>query len=168
MARSALVVLVPEAEHLVERLRSVHDPMAGRGVPAHVTALHPFRATLDDAAHELIAGVCAATPGWSARFGEAERFDDGVVFLAPRPAKPFAELTRRLTAAFPDCPPYGGAFADPIPHLTVGSHLDGETADRLAATLAGFEPFTADVRRLTRLLEDDDGRWTIERSWTFG
>ncbi|HYN34704.1 MAG TPA: hypothetical protein VES40_18925 [Ilumatobacteraceae bacterium] len=42
MTRSALVVLVAEAETLISAHRLRHDPVAARGVPAHVTVLHPF------------------------------------------------------------------------------------------------------------------------------
>lgn len=167
MGRSALVVLVPAAAGFIEELRLVHDPMAARGVPAHVTVLHPFRAALDDAAHDTIAAVAADASRWTVRFDAVRRFDDGVVYLAPEPAAPFAALTRRLAAAFPDCPPYGGAFAEPVPHLTLGSHLVAGEADRLAATLDGFAPFTSSADRLTRLVEDDAGMWSIERSWPF-
>ncbi|MFT3852833.1 MAG: 2'-5' RNA ligase family protein [Ilumatobacteraceae bacterium] len=168
MGRSALVVLVPAAGEQIERLRLAHDPMAARGVPAHVTVLHPFRATLDDDAHDTIATIAAAVPRWTIRFDTARRFDDRVVYLAPEPPDPFVASTRRLAAAFPDCPPYGGAYAEPTPHLTVGSHLDGEEADRLAAVLDGFAAFTSPADRLTRLVEDDAGMWAIERSWRFG
>ena len=30
-----------------------------------------------------------------------------------------------MHAAFPQCPPFGGAFADVIPHLTVGDRPEG-------------------------------------------
>ena len=40
---SALVVLVPEAESLVQAFRDRYDPSAAAGVPAHITLLYPFR-----------------------------------------------------------------------------------------------------------------------------
>ena len=40
--RSALVIAVPEAEHLVSSWRERLDPAARLGVPAHITLFHPF------------------------------------------------------------------------------------------------------------------------------
>jgi hypothetical protein len=37
-------------------------------------------------------------------------------------------LTTAVSQAFPDYPPYGGSFADVVPHLTVG---DGGTPEEL-------------------------------------
>ena len=169
MGRSALVVLVPEAEPLVAGLRAVHDHMARLGVPAHVTALHPFRETLDDPAASTIESICASTPAFDATFAAVHRFDDGiVVYLAPTPADPFVDLTRRLAAAFPDCPPYGGAHADPVPHLTVASRASPMTAAELEPILSAGLPIEVRVDRLTRLVEDDAGRWSLDRSWPLG
>ncbi len=43
----------------------------------------------------------------------------GVVYLAPEPADRFSRLIDDLVAAFPHHPPYGGAFDEVIPHLTI-------------------------------------------------
>ena len=59
MTRSALVVLVEAAEPLVAAHRKIHDPMAARGVPAHVTALHPFRPVVDEVTAAEVAAVAA-------------------------------------------------------------------------------------------------------------
>ena len=52
-----------------------------------------------------------------------ERFSSELVYLAPNPAEPFKQLTKVLAAAFPDWPPYGGAFDDVVPHLSIGEEL---------------------------------------------
>jgi len=39
---SALVILVPEAEAVVGRLRQRSDPSAAVGMPAHITINYPF------------------------------------------------------------------------------------------------------------------------------
>jgi len=38
----AIVVLVPEAETLVEPFRKIFDPSAAKGMPAHITINYPF------------------------------------------------------------------------------------------------------------------------------
>jgi len=165
VTRSAIVVLVAEAETLVAAHRLVHDPMAARGVPAHVTVLHPFRSVVDDSTAHEVAAIAGRLDAFDATFAAVDSFPGSVVFLAPEPLDRFKELTRSFVEAFPDCPPYGGAFPDPHPHLTIGSHLDDDTADGLARTIAPGLPVTTRVDRLTLLVEDDAGRWSVAQSW---
>ena len=42
-----------------------------------------------------------------------------MVYLAPEPAAPFVALTEAVGAEFPGFPPYGGAFDEVVPHLTI-------------------------------------------------
>ena len=83
--RTALVVVVPEAELLVGRLREQYDhPAGGLGVPAHVTLLFPF-GDHADGLEELFA---AAEPfdfslARTARFAEQP-----ILFLAPERRRP--------------------------------------------------------------------------------
>ena len=163
--RSALVVLVAEAEELVGAQRLLHDPMATRGVPAHVTVLHPFRSVVDRRngsrdRHDRQPG-CA----FDATFASVDRFPGVVLFLSPEPLDRFKALTRVFVEAFPDCPPYGGAFADPHPHLTVGSQIDDATADLLERAIARGLPLATRVDHLTLLVEDNEGRWTVSQAW---
>ena len=158
-------MLVPEAEPLVAAHRLVHDPMAARGVPAHVTVLHPFRAVVDASTADEVETITAAIDAFDATFGVVARFPGEVVYLCPEPLDRFKEMTRAFVDAFPDCPPYGGAFPDPHPHLTVGSGVDGATADSLGSVLAPGLPISTRVDRLTLLVEDEQGQWTVDRSW---
>jgi hypothetical protein len=165
MTRSALVVLVPSAEPFVEEWRRRHDPMCARGVPAHMTVLHPFKPVVDDhiaAAVERLARTVDAFTATLIRVGE---FPGSVVFLEPEPIERFKALTAATVEAFPDCPPYGGAFTDPHPHLTVGNRVDEPTAQRITAALLPSLPLEFPVDRLTLLVEDDEGQWTVDRSW---
>ena len=168
VARAALVVVVPAAEPVVDAHRLRYDPMAARGVPAHVTILYPFRPELDGAAAGRIEEICRSFVRFQATFATVGRFPDGVVWLRPEPGDVFIQLTHALAAAFPDCPPYGGEFAEVVPHLTVGTGLDAADAAVLETTLAERLPVTATVDRLTRLVEDAGGRWHVERSWPLG
>lgn len=165
MARSALVVLIPEAEATVHDARLRHDPMAARGVPSHVTILHPFRAVLDTDTSERVGDLCRGTTRFTATFDSVGRFSGGVVYLAPTPWAAFAALTQAFARQFPDCPPYGGAYPDPVPHLTVASGVDGSLADSLEAELLPHLPISTVVQGITLLREDDQGMWTVDRSW---
>jgi 2'-5' RNA ligase superfamily len=127
MQESTILVPVPEAEPVVGHLRARLDRSANRGVPAHVTVLYPF-VPPDQITAAVIARAAAAVasvPGFDCRFAVTDWFADQVVWLAPEPASPFRALTAAVHAAFPQCPPFGGAFADVIPHLTVGDRPEG-------------------------------------------
>jgi hypothetical protein len=55
------------------------------------------------------------------------------LWLAPEPAQPFREFTAAVWRAFPEHPPYGGAHADSVPHLTVAECRRGTLAEMRAA-----------------------------------
>ena len=161
-------MLVAEAEQAVAEHRAEHDPMAGRGVPAHVTILHPFRADVDEVTTDEVASVADEIESFEATFGAVGRFPGEVVFLVPEPAATFKAMTSSIIAAFPDCPPYGGDHPDPEPHLTIGSSLDPAVANTVAEALPPNLPIETYVDRLTLLVEDDEGNWTVDRSWPLG
>src|SRR4051812_27303330 len=114
--------------------------MAARGVPAHVTVLHPFRTVVDEATADAVEAIAGAIDSFDATFASFGRFADDVVFLLPEPLQRFKQMTEMFVEAFPDCPPYGGAFPDPYPHLTVGSGVDGATADGLERAITAGLP----------------------------
>ena len=87
------------------------------------------------------------------------------MFLSPEPLERFKQMTRTFVESFPDYPPYGGAFPDPHPHLTVGSQVDEATADSLERAMTPALPIATRVGLLTLLVEDDAGQWTVARSW---
>lgn len=165
VTRSALVVLVAEAESIVAAHRLLHDPTAARGVPAHVTVLHPFRSVVDDATAAEVERIAADLDRFDATFTSVGRFPGEVVFLQPEPEQRFRRISRTFIDAFVDCPPYDGAFPDPHPHLTIGSRVDRETADKIERAITEQLPIATRVDRLTLLVEDDAKQWTIGRSW---
>ena len=169
MAQTGVVVLVPAVEPAVSVHRMQHDPMAARGVPAHVTILYPFRPELDGDTVERIEEIGRAFTAFEATFATVGRFaDEGVVWLRPEPHDVFVALVRAFAAAFPDCPPYGGEFAEVIPHLTVATGLDAAAAAALETTLTASLPVTTTIDRLTLFVEGDGGAWHAERSWPLG
>jgi 2'-5' RNA ligase len=157
--RSGVIVRIrlPTA---LEDLRAQHDPMAHAGVPAHVTLLFPFLATEDltPAIRRRLARIGSQVQPFGVRFAGTGRFP-GVLWLAPEPTATFVDLTERLARAFPDHPPYEGAHADIVPHLTVAF---GEAAvlDRLErkAIRAGVA-FRRRVEAIEVIAEDGTGRW---------
>jgi len=96
------------------------DRSAIRGMPAHITVLYPFRHP-DDLSSDVLSelrSVFAQVSCFKFRLSGLCGFP-GVIYLAPEPFEPFDALTREIASQFPDTPPYGGAYKDPVPHLTV-------------------------------------------------
>jgi 2'-5' RNA ligase len=170
--RTALVVVVPAAESLVGPLRLQHDRMAALGVPAHVTVLHPFAPNLDDAIAGTLDRLCARIQPFDAHFTSTGRFPGGVVWLDPQPKDRFVSLMQPVQQAFPDWPPYGGAYDEPVPHLTIASGVDEVVADGVerdvVRQLTERPTIAMSVRHLTLLEEGHDLRWTIGRTWPLG
>lgn len=147
MGHSVLLITVPELEGLVrppiERWAPDylhHEPNA---VYAHITLLAPFvgrdqvGATLLDELGELFGAV----EPFDFVLSRLDRFpDDGLVHLLPSPAGPFRRLTKALHARYPEHPPYGGAFGEVVPHLSIDH---AESTEELADLVAPYVPVTA-------------------------
>lgn len=159
----ALVVLIPEAEPLVESFRKRFDPSAAMGVPAHVTVLYPFKPP-DELTGNLtttLRELFSKQPGFTALFSRIQQFPDAL-YLAPEPSEPFRQLTKTVVRVFPDTPPYRGAFKEIIPHLTVAQGCDLQqlkeiTADFHAATKVKL-PFHARVDSVA-WMDNSSGAW---------
>jgi hypothetical protein len=151
--QTAVVVPVPEAEPLVGPWRARFDPSAARGMPAHVTALYPFVAPTESVLAEL-RELCAALPVLHVEFTRTARFP-GVLYLAPEPADGLRRLTHAIAGRWPEAPPYGGAFDEVVPHLTVAQ---GDAPAGIEAELRRGLPIGA---RLTeaRVYAFDGARW---------
>ena len=137
---SAIIVpvRVPVA---VSRLRDRMDPSAAEGVPAHVTLLYPFMAPerLGDDVRRAIEDIVGAEPAFPVVFNAVRRWSN-VVYLEPEPADPFRRLTAALAAAFPEYPPYGAAYDEVIPHLTVAQDVPEEFFAAAEHALPGLLP----------------------------
>jgi hypothetical protein len=109
-ARSAVVILMPEAEACVRGFRARHDPSAAVRMPAHVTLLYPFVApnTLSRRDVEALEACLSSFRSFAFTLSEVRRFPSHLLYLAPEPADTFRELTMAIWKAFPGHPPYGG------------------------------------------------------------
>jgi 2'-5' RNA ligase len=150
--RSSLVLLVPEADPLVEGF-------------AHVTLLFPF-VPAEELTPEIVDRVRAQLAGTAPldlRFERTGRFP-GVAYLALADPAPVNALIATLAAAWPAYPPYGGVYREVIPHLTL-AHVEDADADADAplaaaeAAAAPHLPLHAHVDAVTVLVEDAEGHW---------
>jgi len=159
VGESALVIPVPEAEPAVASWRSLHDPAARDGLPAHVTVLYPFlpHRALDGGVVASLRDLAASTPAFGFELRDFGRFP-GVLYLAPQPAEPFVALTAAMAAHWPACPPYGGRFDEVIPHLTVAEGpLDD--IDPAVAAITQTLPLAARATELWLMVQGRRGRW---------
>jgi hypothetical protein len=163
---SALIVPVAGADPVVARHRARFDPVARRGMPAHVTALYPFAPVpcLDAAMEQAIQSVLAGRPGFPYRLARLGRFP-GVLYLAPEPANAFIELTEALSKRWPEYPPYRGAHDGIVPHLTVAH---GPTPPGVETELERALPIEAAAEEVWLMTEGRRGWWSLRRRFPLG
>jgi 2'-5' RNA ligase len=147
---TTLLIVVPQAERLVGRWRERFDPSAADGVPAHITLLYPMGSPEGMTAEVLrdLADVFARVPAVEFRLERPGRFPE-VLFLTPVPEESFRDLIRIAADQFPDYPPYGGAFDDPVPHLTVAQSEDQALLARIEAAIRPGLPVDARADAVT-------------------
>jgi hypothetical protein len=129
---NAVIVPVPETEPAVGSFRAELDRAAAWGIPARVSVLYPFLPPGRIGARELrrLSEVVRMVQRFDVAFQRVEWFRGDVVWLAPEPGDGFKALTAAVWSAFSHCPPYSGAFAEVVPHLTVAARAD---PDRMRA-----------------------------------
>jgi hypothetical protein len=165
---TAVLVPVPAAERVVSPHRSRLDGAAALGVPAHVTVLFPFvpPPLITPGVVDALATAVATVSAFGCEFGATSWFGEDVLYLAPRPDEPFRALTRAVCGAFPGYLPYGGAFADTIPHLTVGERERG--GGRPSGGVAELRVAEAAVRPLLPVRARVSHVWLMAGSGALG
>lgn len=168
--RTALVVEVPEVDDAVANIRRELDPMAGKGVPPHMTVLFPF-VTADQVDADLVTRLEALfrrAPSFEQSFLDVRWFGDEVLWLASDGDEHLRSLTGLVTTQFPDYSPYGGVHAEVIPHLTVADHAPIDAMRAAEASLRLRLPIRATTTHVSLLVEQSSGHWTREGSFTLG
>ncbi|WP_433290852.1 2'-5' RNA ligase family protein [Actinoplanes sp. CA-030573] len=170
--RSALIVPIPEAEPAVAKHRDRLDLAAAWGVPAHVTVLYPFlpAAELDEHVLATLKRIVAGVPAFFLTLDGIDWFGDRTVWLSPNPAEPFRRLTAEVVAHFPGYLPYGGAFDEVVPHLTIG---EGHPVEELTAAGEAILPYLpiharVDAVRLITGREEPGGSWLTRAVFPLG
>lgn len=142
--RTALVVMLPAADPLLDAARRIAPDRVRPGVGAHVTVLYPFVPVAEaaDAVRELAAGYgpvgldlteTVTAPGFAA---------------VPVPA--LQPVVDAAAGRWPQTPPYGGRFGPrPAAHLTLAM---GGTATELDRVTAGVRPLLPVRAAATALL----------------
>ncbi|NYE71523.1 2'-5' RNA ligase family protein [Microlunatus parietis] len=115
---TALLLACPEAEPVIS---GAVDGVV-EGLLAHVTVLYPFKPPdeIDDHDHRTLSRIFGTAEPFLLRGSRTGWFGERVLYVAPDDPAPVLELIKRVTAAYSDLLPYGGEFAEVVPHLTVG------------------------------------------------
>jgi hypothetical protein len=170
---SALVVLVPEAEPLVGPHRERFDNSAAAGLGAHITLLYPFvePEKIGERERDLLAECFHGFAPIAFSLTKIRRFPVETLYLKPDPDEPFRQLTMAIWERFPDRPPYGGAWPDIVPHLSIGRFTDEAAMDQVAADLAMALEQSPPIRARSdtvALIENTAGRWIVRRTFELG
>jgi len=86
--------------------------------------------------------------------------------LAPEPVTPFSDLISLLWREWPQCPPYGGAFAEVVPHVTVAMP-GGDSPREAVAALGARLPIRTRAERAELWQRDDAGVWRTAEAFPF-
>ena len=165
---SAIVVPVSDAEPAVGTWRARYDASAAFGMPAHITVLYPFlpEDRLTQSVVDRLKEICADSQAMDILLRETRRFPR-MLYLAPEPDDAFRRLTETVARQWPEAPPYGGAYKDNIPHLTVAQDLSDDELDDVDQAVTAALPINT---RLTSasLYVFDGGRWRVRDVLPFG
>ncbi|WP_370963207.1 2'-5' RNA ligase family protein [Amycolatopsis sp. cg9] len=163
---TALVILLPAAEPVLDAARRVDPALVRPGLPAHVTALYPFLPDAEltdavlDAAREL-AGTFPPIDVPLTEFVTAPGF-------AAIPAPALQPVTDAVCARWPEIQPYGGRFGPrPGAHVTVAMGGTADVLERVAAEVRPLLPVHDRAAEL-RLVALTDRGWEPRLSASFG
>ncbi|MFG1909249.1 2'-5' RNA ligase family protein [Kribbella sp. NPDC048928] len=164
---TAILITVPELEAYTDRWRSVSRSTARPQVPLtelippHVSVLVPWVAEPTDTDRARLQAAVASVQPFELSFPTAGQFPNGTAWLKPEPFDKVRALLMAVFDAFPECPPYGGEFPDPHPHLTISSSNQGGPAvvAEANAALAATPAPTVQLTELGLWREDAEGVW---------
>src|SRR5262245_16594334 len=92
----------------------------------------------------------------------------GVLYLRLDPEAPIRVLIEAIQRRFPDHPPYGGAFDEVIPHLTVADIDDEDQLTDIESGLSIGLPVGVDVDEAASMTEQRGGAWRVAETFPFG
>ena len=169
---SSIDVLVPSANAVVGEWYS-RTPAALDGMPPHITLLWPWLdAPVADCGIDRARRALIGVEPFVLTLRACARFP-GVVYLAPEPRAAIDVLIARLVQAFPETPPFGGAFGStPVPHLTAAKSANETELDaiqqKIDAALGQPLVVTVDRVSITEEVLGSDGRWAVRAELSLG
>lgn len=164
---SIVIIPVPTADSLVRSWRERLDRSAARGLPAHVTLLHPFLSGSDlaEAIPELTK-LCGRSSPFEVTFRRFGHFP-GVLYLDPEPTDRFRQLTTEIAITWPEVPPYKGVYPDIIPHLTIADEADPDVMAQAERDIGPRLPLRAQIVEAA-LYTFEDAKWRLHTRMPLG
>jgi 2'-5' RNA ligase len=166
---SCVLVPVLNVGQLVRDLRMQYDPSAAAGIPPHVTLMFPFIPPRDltEPTIDTLEKLISRTRALQFSLTRVNEFEQGVVYLEPEPAEPFAELTREISRQF-GILPFGGDFGEePVTHLTVAIVESATTRQQLVNQLGAEVPIVIRAEEAWLMVGTNGTAWNIVRQMRF-
>lgn len=161
MPSSSIDLQFDELAEPLNKWRENTVEVATLGVPPHITLLYPWRdVPLKDSDIMQLEKTLENFEPFNLCFDKVCTFEIGVVYLALADEHVPRTIMKAIFRAFPDTPPYKGAFADPSPHLTVAK-CSSENVSSLRDEIAGVLdlPIELNVSKIFVMEEREDGQW---------
>jgi 2'-5' RNA ligase len=167
---TAIVVLTPEAEPLAGAFYREHSTAGRNGMTPHITLLVPFvpAGLITEDIELRLRGLFSRFDAFDYVLERFERFESGVLYLAPEPAARFVDLVLALTEVFPDYPPYEGVHDDVVPHVTIAESRDPELLARIRCEIEPRLPVACRVEAATLVARGADLRWRPRTAYGLG
>jgi len=143
------------------------------GIPLHVTLLFPFVAgeALEDDVLRSLEDLFASRAPFELSLLELGEFP-GVVYATPEPGRDLKRCVMELWERFPEYPPYGGEFAEVVPHATLGTWEQPNRRDVVVARAReltrGILPLVCAIDDVALLEEYAPDRWRERRRFQLG
>ena len=148
------------AQAVAVPLMKKHSPHLLDIFPAHITLLYPW-VPVDalEAGCEKLRELAAEIAPFEVTMQGYGQFP-GTTFMSPRDPAPTLAMFEKLSAAFPDYPPYRGQFGDGLhPHMTVAEFEDVAEQERADFPDYGTLSFTVDRLHVIHGPSKLEGPW---------
>jgi len=130
-------------------------------MPPHVTLMYPFLPPprLTKPVIQELERLAADVTPFDFALNNVREFEQGVVYLEPEPADPFANLSNEIGRRF-GLLPFAGEFGNIlVPHLTLAMPQLHSATQRIADTLAPVLPIRLHADQAWLMAGDNKTRW---------
>jgi 2'-5' RNA ligase len=116
---------------------------------------------------DALESVITATRAFEFSLTRVREFEQGVLYLEPEPAEPFAELTKEISRRF-GMLPFAGEFGEePVPHLTVAILKSASRRQQIVAQLRGLLPIVLQAKEAWLMVGSNESSWDVVRDMRF-
>ena len=167
--RTAITILLDRAAPEIAAARYELDPRAWGRIELHVTLLYPFvlRRDVSPAVLAELESFFADRPRPEFALAQVGVFEGTFAYAAPEPDDGLAVMMRALWSAYPDTPPYGGEFTEPVPHATIAPLAEADL-ETVRARVEPLLPIDCSPDHASLLEEFEPDCWRELHPLAFG